>query len=85
MRTAMLWAVAAWPATAWSSVWAISGWKFAPTTAGDVDVDYPLVFSANPGDAPGIESNLSAKLTGLTAGEPPEYAHSPASAASLRR
>jgi TonB family protein len=61
---------------------AISGWKFAPTKAGDVDADYPLVFSANPGDAPGIESSLSAKLASLAAGEPPEYAYSPASAAS---
>src|SRR5579864_6500142 len=39
---------------------AISEWKFAPTKAGDVDADYPMVFSANPGDAPGIESSLSA-------------------------
>jgi TonB family protein len=61
---------------------AISGWKFAPTKAGDIDADYPLIFSANPGDAPGIESSLSAKLTSLAAGEPPEYAYSPGSAAS---
>jgi TonB family protein len=61
---------------------AITGWKFLSTKAGDVDADYPLVFSANPGDAPGIESNLSAKLTSLASGEPPEYAYSPASAAS---
>jgi TonB family protein len=61
---------------------AITGWKFSPTKAGEVDADYPLVFSANPGDAPGIESNLSAKLTSLASGEPAEYAYSPASAAS---
>jgi TonB family protein len=61
---------------------AITAWKFSPTKAGDVDADYPMVFSANPGDAPGIESSLSARLTSLAAGEPPEYAYSPDSAAS---
>ena len=61
---------------------AITLWKFSPTKAGEVDADYPLIFSANPGDTPGIESSLSARLTGLAAGEPPEYAYSPASAAS---
>jgi len=62
---------------------AITLWKFSPAKAGDVDADYPLVFSANPGDVSAIESSLSAKLTSLAAGEPPEYAYSPASAASL--
>jgi TonB family protein len=61
---------------------AITLWKFSPTKAGEVDADYPLVFSANPGDALGIESSLSAKLTGLAAGESPEYAYSPDSTAS---
>jgi TonB family protein len=62
---------------------AISEWKFAPTKAGDVDADYPLVFSANPGDAPGIESSLSAKLASLASGEPPEYGYSRPSAVSV--
>jgi TonB family protein len=57
-------------------------WKFSPTKVGEVDADYPLVFSANAGDEPGIETSLSARLTSLAAGEPPEYAYSPASVAS---
>lgn len=56
---------------------AASGWKFAPSSGGAIDADYPLIFASAPGSIPGMETSLSDKLASLGPNEAPEYALSP--------
>ncbi|MGA2411619.1 MAG: TonB family protein [Candidatus Binataceae bacterium] len=55
----------------------MSAWKFAPVSGGPVDIDYPVIFAANPGDMAGIESDLNTRLASAGPGVTPEYTSSP--------
>lgn len=56
---------------------AMLGWKFPASSAGDVDADYPIIFAHDSAEQARIESDLQAKIAGLTPSEPPEYASAP--------
>ncbi len=49
-------------------------WKLAPTKAGDVDADYPIIFAHDGSEAAQLESELQTKIANLSPTETPEYA-----------
>jgi BON domain len=53
------------------------GWRFAPFSGTEVEVDYPIVFARDGSERAQIESQLADKLAHLTPTEPPEYASAP--------
>ncbi len=61
---------------------AMEMWKLPATSAGDVDVDYPIIFARDASDTARLESDLQAKVATLSPTEPPEYAAAPAPASS---
>ncbi|HVA69415.1 MAG TPA: BON domain-containing protein [Candidatus Binataceae bacterium] len=56
----------------------MGAWHFMPFSGGEINADYPLIFTRDPAQAASIESSLSAKLAGLGPSETPEYATTPA-------
>lgn len=56
----------------------MAAWHFLPFSGGEINADYPLIFTRDPAQAAAIESSLSAKLAGLGPSETPEYATTPA-------
>lgn len=63
---------------------AMLGWKFPPSSAGDAEADYPIVFAHDSAEQARIEGDLQSKIASLPASETPEYASDtvPAPAAS---
>jgi TonB family protein len=55
----------------------VSSWNYPPFSGGDVEIDYPIVFTNDPSTKDALESQLNTKLTGLSPTEPPEFASSP--------
>jgi TonB family protein len=55
----------------------MSDWKFAASSGGPVDVDYPMIFAASTGDIGSLEADLSTKFASLGPHETPEYASAP--------
>lgn len=56
----------------------MANWKFQPAGGGPVNVDYPIIFAANPADAAGLESDLNTRLASIGPNEAPEYTSAPA-------
>jgi hypothetical protein len=52
-------------------------WNFAPSSAGESGVDYPVIFATDPSQVLPIQTALSNKIASLNPGEPPEYAFAP--------
>ena len=61
---------------------AMIGWKLPATSAGEVDVDYPIILAHDNSEESRIESDLQAKLAALSPTETPEYASAPEPEAS---
>lgn len=61
---------------------AMLGWKLPTSSAGDVEVDYPIIFAHDNSEESRIESDLQTKLAALSPTETPEYASAPASEAT---
>lgn len=61
---------------------ATSRWKFASASSTGVDADFPIIFTTNPADVAGIESNLNTKLASLGPSTTPEYPPSAVTAAT---
>ncbi len=61
------------------------GWKFPPTSAGDAETDYPIVFAHDSAEQARIEGELQSKIASLAPSESAEYTSAPvaAPAASL--
>jgi TonB family protein len=57
----------------------VSAWNFPPFSGGEVEVDYPMIFTNEPATRDALESQLSSKLAGLSPTESPEFASSPPS------
>lgn len=61
----------------------VSAWTFPPSSGGQVEVDYPIIFSNDAATKDTLESELSTKLANMSPTEAPEFASaSPGSAAS---
>jgi len=61
----------------------VSAWNFAPFTGGQVEIDYPIIFTNDPASRNTLESQLSSKLAALSPTEAPEFASArPSPAAS---
>ena len=56
---------------------AMQMWKFPATSAGDVDADYPIIFTHDSAEASSIEADLQAKVANLSPTEAPEFAAAP--------
>ncbi len=61
---------------------AMAMWKFPATTAGDVDVDLPIIFAHDSAEESRLEADLQAKVANLSPSEPSEYAAAPVPAAT---
>ncbi len=57
----------------------VSAWNFTPFSGGQVEIDYPIIFTNDPATRDALESQLSSKLAALNPTEPPEYASTPPS------
>ncbi len=55
----------------------VSAWNFAPFSGGQVEIDYPIIFTNDPTTKDALESQLSSKLAGLSPTEAPEFASAP--------
>ena len=61
----------------------VSTWTFPPSSGGQVEVDYPIVFTNDAASRDALESQLSTKLANLSPTEAPEFASaSPAASVS---
>ena len=56
----------------------VSAWNFAPFSGGQVEIDYPIIFTNDPTTKDALESQLSSKVAGLSPTEAPEFASAPA-------
>jgi TonB family protein len=56
---------------------AMLGWKLAPTSGGEAEMDYPVVFAHDAAEQARLEGDLQTKLAGLSASEAPEFASAP--------
>lgn len=56
---------------------AMLGWKLAPTSGGEVEADYPVIFAHDGAEQTRLEGDLQTKLASLSPSEPPEYASAP--------
>lgn len=61
---------------------AMATWKFPTTSAGEIDVDYPIVLAHGPDEEARLESDLQTKVASLAPNESPEYASAPLPEAS---
>jgi TonB family protein len=57
----------------------VSAWNFAPFGGGEVEIDYPVIFTNDPATRDALESQLSTRLAGLSPTEAPEFASAPPS------
>lgn len=55
----------------------VSAWNFPPFSGGQVEVDYPIIFTNDPATKDTLESQLSSKLANLSPTEEPEFASAP--------
>ena len=60
----------------------VSAWNFAPFSGGQVEIDYPIIFTNDPTTRDTLESQLSSKLAALSPTEAPEFASAPPSPAA---
>ena len=51
----------------------MSGWKLSPTNAGDVDVDYPVIFAHSADEEARLETDLQSKVASLSSSAIAEY------------
>jgi hypothetical protein len=58
----------------------ISAWSLPAFSGGPVEVDYPIILTNDPSTKDALESQLSAKLAGLSPTEAPEFASAPGTA-----
>lgn len=58
----------------------VSSWSFAPFSGGQVEVDYPVIFTNDPATREALDSQLKTKLASLSPTEAPEFASAPAQA-----
>ncbi len=56
----------------------VSAWNFAPFSGGQVEIDYPIIFTNDPATKDALESQLSSKVAALSPTEAPEFASAPA-------
>jgi TonB family protein len=61
----------------------VSTWNYPPSSGGQVEVDYPIVFTNDPATKDTLESSLSSKLASLSPTEAPEFASAPGAAAPV--
>jgi TonB family protein len=63
---------------------AMMGWRFAPSSAGEAEVEYPMVFATNGDALTSAQAQLKEKLANFNPVEPPEYAwaHAPEAASA---
>ncbi len=59
----------------------VSAWNFPAFSGGEVEVDYPIIFTNDPATKDSLDSQLNSKLTNLSPTEAPEFASAPAPAA----
>jgi TonB family protein len=55
----------------------VSAWNFPPFSGGQVEVEYPIIFTNDPATKDALESQLSSKLANLSPTEAPEFASAP--------
>lgn len=55
----------------------VSAWNFPPFSGGQVEIDYPIIFTNDPASRDALESQLSSKLATLSPTEAPEFASVP--------
>src|SRR6202521_337879 len=55
----------------------VSAWNFPPSSGGQVEVDYPIIFTNDSAARDTLESQLSSKLANLSPPGPPEFAAAP--------
>jgi TonB family protein len=60
----------------------VSAWNFTPYSGGQVEIDYPIIFTNDPTTRDTLESQLSSKLAALSPTEAPEFASAPPSPAA---
>ncbi len=60
----------------------VSAWSFTPFSGGQVEIDYPIIFTNDPTTRDTLESQLSSKLAALSPTEAPEFASAPPSPAA---
>ncbi len=60
----------------------VSAWTFPPSSGGQVEVDYPIIFTNDAATKDKLESDLSAKLANLSPTEAPEFASAPPGSAA---
>ncbi len=58
----------------------VSTWNYPPSSGGQVEVDYPIIFTNDPATKDTLESGLSSKLASLSPTEAPEFARAPGAA-----
>jgi TonB family protein len=58
----------------------VMAWNFPAFSGGQVEVDYPIIFTNDPSTRDALESQLSSKFAAMSPTEAPEYASSPAPA-----
>lgn len=58
----------------------VMAWNYPAFNGGQVEVDYPIIFTNDPSTKDALESQLSSKLAALSPTEAPEYASSPSPA-----
>ena len=52
----------------------VSAWTYAPFSGGQVEIDYPIIFTNDPSTKDALESQLNTKLAAMSPTEVPEYA-----------
>ena len=55
----------------------VSSWNFPAFSGGQVEIDYPIIFTNDPATKAALESQLNSKFTALSPTEAPEYASAP--------
>src|SRR5713101_3901774 len=55
----------------------VSAWNFPPSSGGQVEVDYPIIFTNDGATKDALESQLSSKVANLSPTEAPEFASAP--------
>jgi TonB family protein len=60
----------------------VSTWNYPPSSGGQVEVDYPIIFTSDPATKDALESSLSSKLGSLSPTEAPEFTSAPGAAST---
>lgn len=59
----------------------VSAWNYPPYSGGEVEVDYPIIFTNDPATKDSLDSQLNSKVANLSPTEAPEFASAPGPAA----